>query len=187
VNNAHTITELHTFKMSPSKTISSITLLNSPPLLDQTLVETESLQMAATDRFLINFQMDESKPSRVDTNALLEFNSKVTSLHMLESPSTAKEHEFALTGIDYLRKMKLLVTADRSGCIRLWTDTRKFLREIVFPPDHPINSVCFYNAEGDLLVSHKSSLSLIKFERYWTPTFSHYGVTDHDHPCYLKH
>jgi hypothetical protein len=47
------------------------------------------------------------------------------------------------------------VTSDHSGIIRIWSAKKKFLREIKFPPEHQIDSVCFVNAEGDLLVSHK--------------------------------
>lgn len=98
-----------------------------------------------------------------------------------------KEHDLALSGFDWLKSLKLIVTSDHSGCIRIWSDDKKFLREIRFPPNHPIDSVCFLNAQGDLLVSHAQRISFIQFETYWTTTFSHYGCTSHDHPCHVKH
>jgi WD40 repeat protein len=101
--------------------------------------------------------------------------------------SSSKEHDLPLTGFDWLKSLGLIVTADRSGSIRIWSDEKKFIREIKFPSTHPIDSVCFINAQGDLIVSHNQRLSYIKFETYWTTTFSHYGITSHDHPCHIKH
>jgi len=37
-------------------------------------------------------------------------------------------------------------------------------------PDH-IDSICFINPEGDLLVSHSKRISLIKYEKYYSNTF----------------
>ena len=83
--------------------------------------------------------------------------------------------------------MKLMVTSDKSGCLRIWNNRKRFLREIRFPQNHPIESVCFINPLGDLLVSHANRISYISFENYWTTTFSHYAITSHSHHCFLKH
>lgn len=40
-----------------------------------------------------------------------------------------------------------------------------------------IDSACFLNGNGDLLISHSQRISLIKFETYWTKIFDHYGIT----------
>lgn len=81
----------------------------------------------------------------------------------------SKEHETSLTGLDYNSKLGMVVTSDESGIIKLWTSDKRFLREIVFP--HPVDSVCFFNAEGDLLVSHDNRVSTINFKRYKLSAF----------------
>jgi hypothetical protein len=43
---------------------------------------------------------------------------------------------------------------------------------------HKIDSICFQNPKGDLLVSHENRVSLIKLETYWTRIFDYFGVTD---------
>ena len=98
-----------------------------------------------------------------------------------------KEHDLPLTGYDWLGSLGIFVTADRSGIIRLWSDSKKFLREIKFPASHPIDSVAFANAQGDLLVSHCSRISIVKFETYWKPTFSQFRITTHDDPVHIAH
>lgn len=50
------------------------------------------------------------------------------------------------------------------------------MREIQFP--HPIDSVCFLNEKGDILVSHVNRISVVRFETYWTSSFTHFGFTD---------
>ena len=45
------------------------------------------------------------------------------------------------------------------------------MREITFP--HKVDSVCFYNAQGDILVSHEQRVSLILYARYKTETFDY--------------
>lgn len=70
----------------------------------------------------------------------------------------------------------MLVTCDVNGNIRLWSADKKFLREIQFP--NPIDSVIFLNQAGDLLVSHESRISHIKFEAYWCKIFDYYGYTN---------
>ena len=80
---------------------------------------------------------------------------------------------------------KLIVTSDESGIIRLWNLDKKFMREIQFPT--PIDSVCFMNANGDILVSHVERISLIRFESYWNTTFTHFGITKPTDPVHLKY
>ena len=67
------------------------------------------------------------------------------------------------------------MTSDAHGNIRIWNKDKKFMREIIFP--HPVDSVCFLNTSGDLLVSHEERISVIKFETYWTKSFDHFGIT----------
>ena len=62
---------------------------------------------------------------------------------MIIESEKQKEHESYLTGIDYNKKLGLIVSSCQGGIIRIWNLNKKFLREITFP--HRIDSVCFYN------------------------------------------
>jgi len=87
----------------------------------------------------------------------------------------SKEHEAPLTGLDYNRKLGLLVSSCEGGSIRIWSPDKKFLREIAFP--HKVDSVCFFNASGDILVSHEQRVSVIAYERYMTESFNYMTKT----------
>ena len=73
------------------------------------------------------------------------------------------------TSLDYHKKLGLILTTSTGGALRIWNHDRKFLREISFPGQ--IESACFCNAEGDILVSHEHRVSLITHNRYRTKTF----------------
>ena len=105
---------------------------------------------------------------------LFEFDSIDDSLYWLET-ERSREHDCPLSGADYNAKLQLLVTADINGTVRIWTKEKKFLREIQLP--NPIQSVCFLNNEGDILISHASRISLLRFSSYWTKIFDYYGLT----------
>lgn len=122
--------------------------------------------MSAIERFLVVFSTGESE--------LFEFSNVDDSLTWIESEK-AREHDCDLAGFDYNSTLKLLVTADINGTIRIWNRDKKFLREIQFP-DH-IDSVCFLNDKGDLLVSHSKRISKIDFGTYWTKIFDYYNIT----------
>ena len=79
------------------------------------------------------------------------------------------EHEQDVTSCDYNSLLKIIATCDELGYIWIWNFNKKFLREIRLP-DH-IDSICFINPEGDLLVSHSKRISLIKYEKYYSNTF----------------
>jgi len=81
-----------------------------------------------------------------------------------------------LTGADFNKKLQLLVTSDTKGAIRIFNREKKFLREIQFP--NPVDSICFLNQFGDLLISHESRISHLRFKTYWTRLFDYYGVTN---------
>ena len=83
----------------------------------------------------------------------------------------SKEHEAPLTGLDYNRKLGLLVSSCAGGSIRIWSPDKKFLREIAFP--HKVDSVCFFNSTGDILVSHEKRVSVIAYQRYKTEAFEY--------------
>ncbi len=105
---------------------------------------------------------------------LFEFCSVDDALMWIETPKF-REHDCELAGCDYSPAMKILVTADKKGAIRIWSKDKKFLREIALPDQ--IDSVCFLNDQGDLLVSHNQRISKIEFSAYWTKTFDYFGVT----------
>lgn len=81
--------------------------------------------------------------------------------------------------------MHLIVTSDSGGSIKLWSMEKRFMREIVFP--HAIDSVCFLNTNGDILVSHVQRISKIRYEAYWTSTFTHFGFTNVTDPIHVKY
>ena len=96
-----------------------------------------------------------------------------------------KEHDCTVSGVDSNRYVRLIVTSDVGGSIKLWSLEKRFLREIQFPD--PIDSVCFVNERGDILVSHVSRISKIKYETYWTSSFTNFGFTDINDPIHLEY
>ena len=103
------------------------------------------------------------------------FDGKTETLSMVESEKQ-KEHEAPLTGLDYNRKLGLMVSSCAHGSIRIWSRDKKFMREISFP--HKVDSVCFYNAQGDILVSHEQRVSLVAYAKYKTETFEYIANSD---------
>jgi hypothetical protein len=73
------------------------------------------------ERFLVVFTTGESE--------LFEFSNEDDSLYWIESEK-AREHEVQLAGCDYNMNLRILVTADKKGIIRIWNRDKKFLREI---------------------------------------------------------
>ena len=60
--------------------------------------------------------------------------------------------------------MKLIASGDAQGLIKIWNYRRSLIREIKFT--EPITSVCFLNAQADLVVGHKGKLSRILSKDY---------------------
>lgn len=94
----------------------------------------------------------------------------------------AKEHEAPLTALDFHRGLNLVATSCSGGQVKLWSTAnvrglgdKQLLREINFP--NRVDSVCFINEKGDLLVGHDRRLSLVKFITYW-PFRDDKGVLD---------
>jgi WD40 repeat protein len=63
-------------------------------------------------------------------------------LYWIESEK-AREHDCSVTGVDYNPILRIIVTSDSKGVVRLWTREKKFIREILFPT--AVDSVCFLN------------------------------------------
>ena len=127
------------------------------------------------------------KPSQVDRIWLgfqtgdqeaFQYDGETQVLSLVESEKQ-KEHESPLSGMDYNRKQGLVISSCEGGSIRIWNCDKKFLREIALP--HKADSVCFFNAEGDILVSHEKRVSLITSARYKTGTFD-YVAERNDEP-----
>ncbi len=104
-------------------------------------------------------------------------------IHLIETDKT-REHEDYLTAIDYHRNLNLIVTSCAAGQVKLWSTNNMrglgdkcLIREINFP--NRVDSVCFLNEAGDLLVGHEKRLSVIKFRTYW-PFRDEKGVLDTD-------
>ena len=104
------------------------------------------------ERFLLIFKSGESE--------VFEYDGADNSLYWLESDKT-REHESQITGFDFNSKLGLIMTADQDGSIKVWTRAKKFLREVKLPTR--VDSVCFLNSSGDVLVSHSERVSLLEF------------------------
>lgn len=100
----------------------------------QDILVLKTVNRMTTDRVLIIWSSGESD--------LFEFDAETDQFYYLESEKT-REHDSKLTGYDHNPTLKLLVTSDNTGIIRIWTEQKKFLREIKFPT--PVDSVCFLN------------------------------------------
>lgn len=74
------------------------------------------------------------------------------------------EHNDEVTCIDYHSAMKLIVSGDSSGLIKVWNFRRVLVREILFT--EPIAALSFLNDKGDLIVGHKGKLSRILAKDY---------------------
>lgn len=84
-----------------------------------------------------------------------------------------QEHEENVTTIDTHSGMKLIVSGDASGLIKVWNFKRELIREIKFT--EPISAICFLNKQGDLIVGHKGKISKIIAKDY-LPHKSQYEV-----------
>ena len=58
----------------------------------------------------------------------------------------------------------LFVTGGKDGCVKVWNIKKELVREIKFP--EPITSVCFLNANVDILVGHVGKVSSILAKDY---------------------
>ena len=105
----------------------------------------EQVKSASTvDRIWLGFESGDQEA--------FEYDHDMQTLYLIESEKS-KEHEAPLTGLDYNKKLGLLESSCEGGSIRIWSPDKKFLREIAFP--HKVDSVCFFNSTGDILVSHE--------------------------------
>jgi WD40 repeat protein len=85
------------------------------------------------------------------------------------------EHEDELESIDFLYEKGLFVTGGKDGSVKVWNIKKDLIREIKFP--EPITSVCFLNANADILVGHVGKVSSILAKDY-----KPYEVKDYAEP-----
>jgi len=144
-----------------------------------------------SDRILIIFQSGESEmfDFELDDNVVRQegedYNGANNAHLYLVENEKQKEHDSTVTGVDSSKYVRLIVTSDSGGSIKLWSLEKRFMREIVFP--HPIDSVCFLNQQGDILVSHVQRISKIRYDAYWTSSFTHFGFTSTADPIHVNY
>jgi hypothetical protein len=92
-------------------------------------------------------------------------------INLIETDKS-KEHEETLTSVDFHRNLNLIATSCLQGQVKLWSTNnvrglgdKQLIREINFP--NKVDSVCFLNEQGDLVVGHEQRLSVIRFRTYW--------------------
>lgn len=127
----------------------------------------EDAPNSSRERFLLVFKTGDTE--------LFEFDASEDKLYWLEI-GRDREHDCALSGADFNISLQLLVTSDIKGAIRIWNRDKKFIREIQLPTS--VESVCFLNKQGDLLISHAARVSHLRFATYWTKIFDYYGITN---------
>lgn len=120
------------------------------------------------DRFIFSYESGEWDIFEVEQFGQHALDKKV---HLVETDKS-KEHEESLTSIDFHRNLNLIATSCEGGQIKIWSTNnvrgygdKQLIREINFPSK--VDSVCFLNEQGDLLVGHERRLSVIKFQTYW--------------------
>lgn len=143
-----------------------------------------------SDRIIVIFKSGETElfDYELDSDVILaegeDPNGTHAHIYLVENEKQ-KEHDQKVTGVDSSKYVKLIVTSDTSGSIKMWSLEKRFMREIQFP--HPIDSVCFLNKSGDILVSHVQRISKIRFATYWTSSFTHFGFTETTDDIHLKY
>ena len=78
--------------------------------------------------------------------------------------SRANDHNEPLTAATISFSNNIIVTADDSGLIKIWTENKQLIREILFP--EPPNSLCFIDSRGDLMIGHGNNISLLRAATY---------------------
>lgn len=69
-----------------------------------------------------------------------------------------------------------MLTSSEDGSIKIWTmPQKKCLGEITLP--HRVESACFLNQEGDLLIAHDKRFSVLRYSIYWQQP-SNFQISD---------
>ncbi len=128
----------------------------------------EVIGKVSGDRFMFAYESGEYDLFEVEKYGP-EFCDKRISL--IETDKT-KEHEQNITALDFHRNLNLIVSSCEGGLVKIWTTNnvknlgdKQMIREITFP--NKVDSVCFMNEHGDIMVAHDKRISVIKFQTYW--------------------
>jgi WD40 repeat protein len=120
------------------------------------------------DRFMFSYDSGEFDIFEVETYGPQVHEKRV---HLVETDKS-REHEASLTAIDFHKNLNFMVTACQGGQVKIWSTNnvkglgdKQLIREINFP--NKVDTVCFMNEHGDILVGHDRRLSVIKFQAYW--------------------
>lgn len=76
------------------------------------------------ERFFVVFENGESE--------LFDFDAKDNQLFWVETEKL-REHDCNVSDVSYNMTLRLIVTGDEKGIIRIWNYNKKFLREIQLP------------------------------------------------------
>lgn len=134
------VTKLRTFRMPTEKRMTKLHLV-APGFFHHQMREG-----VLTDRIMITFESGDSEmfDFELDDEIVKKEGEDLSDAHLyLIENEKQKEHDSVVTGVDSSRYVKLIVTSDRGGSIKLWSLEKRFMREITFP--HPVDSVCFLN------------------------------------------
>ena len=120
------------------------------------------------DSFMFSYDSGEFDIFEVETYGQQVHEKRV---HLVETDKS-REHEASLTAIDFHKNLNFMVTACQGGQVKIWSTNnvkglgdKQLIREINFP--NKVDTVCFMNEHGDILVGHDRRLSVIKFQAYW--------------------
>jgi len=176
------VNKLRNFRLPPDKQVSKVHVV-----VPEYRKEFEGVPQ---DRFMLIFKSGESEMFDFELNpdVVLQEGELEPALHAhlyLVENEKQKEHDSKVTGVDSSKFVRLIVTSDRGGSVKFWSLDKRFMREITFP--HSIDSVCFLNQHGDILISHVQRISKIRFEKYWTSSFTHFGFTQTTDPVHLRY
>lgn len=76
----------------------------------------------------------------------------------------SNEHEIDLTCLFIDNESGWILTADKEGLVKVWTDSKELIAELQFPEN--VSSVKFLNSDKDILVGHQTRISLVKAHSY---------------------
>lgn len=146
------------------------TLTNEPVIREGSMMSSGTVNDGGPngDRFIFSYESGEWDIFEVEQFGQHALDKKV---HLVETDKS-KEHEESLTSIDFHKNLNLVATSCEGGQIKIWSTNnvrgygdKQLIREINFPSK--VDSVCFLNEQGDILVGHERRLSVIKFQTYW--------------------
>jgi hypothetical protein len=89
------------------------------------------------------------------------------------------DHNVGMTCSDFHDELNIYVTGGLDQYVRVFNLKKELLKEVLFP--QPVESICFMNRHGDMVVGHDTKVSLIKFEEMML-----HKITDGAYPLKRK-